>query len=83
MKEFKGTPGPWKLELPNVDGTRYVTDINGQIICKVIRVLKETAKAIAAVPQMLEALQEMVDVFGGRNRSASHFKSQSRPIRSP
>lgn len=79
MKEFKGTPGPWEIKAEEVDkhyirirGTR----LGGRF--KVANVLtpfyegvhereanetRANAKLIAAAPELLEALHNMVEAY--------------------
>lgn len=67
----KHAPGPWKIE---VDPTSYwVTDSEGKrAICKVLGysgTLEQNANLIAAAPDLLEALQEVVRI-SDRNHDA-------------
>lgn len=66
MKEFKGTPGPWFVG----DELRVFTD-EGRYICRQSVVLADekaeaNAHLIAAAPQMLEALQDLVALVKSR-----------------
>ncbi len=77
MQEFKGTPGPWRLEeedssdhgidavsaIDPKDGLQFeVCEVWGidhdMSICEVSR---SNARLIAAAPDLLEALMELVD----------------------
>jgi hypothetical protein len=66
MKEFKGTKGDWEIEYHDVGAAIGRADLDYQVAdvygyndseCKA------NAKLIAAAPDLLEALQEMVLVF--------------------
>lgn len=65
MTEFKGTPGPWR----NSSG-EWVTDSKDDIaVAKITRyncdasVQQFNAQLIAAAPELLEALQNMMGAF--------------------
>ena len=61
MKEFKGTPGPWELNY-----VTYVTDSSGNHLCEVLGDKTDldedlsNAKLIAAAPELLSALQDVI-----------------------
>lgn len=72
MKEFKGTPGPWRVSEKRGDliDIRHNSNGIGAISLNLAHVvarqswLKEAeanAKLIAAAPELLEALQRMVN----------------------
>jgi len=54
MKEFKGTKGPWEVVGAgfNDEGTYYTLNID--------LISKDNAKLISAAPDLLEALQEII-----------------------
>ncbi len=68
MEKFKGTPGPWSV---NVIGQHWnnksLTHIevtfgeDGECICDTVY-SADDAQLIAAAPDLLEALQEMVEI---------------------
>lgn len=68
MSEFKGTPGPWKV---NAIGKHWNNEslvhlevtfgFEGECICDTVY-QREDANLIAAAPDLLEALQEMVAI---------------------
>ena len=72
MKEFKGTPGPWFVKMEACDQT-VALDIMGCGVCvsSAIPWSSDTecdidkavanANLIAAAPELLEALQEIID----------------------
>ncbi|MBH3027200.1 hypothetical protein I5Q96_11220 [Serratia marcescens] len=78
MEGFKGTPGPWKV---NVIGQHWNNESlthlevtygsDGECICDTVYKIDD-ANLIAAAPELLEALQELVhaDCHGVKNSSA-------------
>lgn len=67
MKEFKGTPGPWSYLDDEPD---WVTDSNDNIaVARVTRYNTDAkaqlanAKLIAASPDLLAALQSLVEIY--------------------
>ncbi|TCW00440.1 hypothetical protein [Biostraticola tofi] len=65
MSEFKGTPGPWE----NVGGWVDSKGKDSKIICAIASVSTQeegiqeaNARLIAAAPELLEALQDMVAI---------------------
>ena len=78
MKEFKGTPGPWSV---NVLGQHWnnksLTHIEitfgdeGECICDTVY-KAEDANLIAAAPELLKVLQKTMDEIG-------HWLSQQKP----
>ncbi|EFO3154036.1 hypothetical protein IHV28_01820 [Escherichia coli] len=64
MKEFKGTPGKWKYTVRNVNEmmtTFHGVTIGGTYIEAATRNEREDALLIAAAPDLLEALQAMLN----------------------
>lgn len=78
-RQFKGTPGDWR-QLPSAFSGQDRKEINvvgyGRTVCVVyydntallgdVDESKANARAIAAVPDMIEALSVMVDIFNTR-----------------
>lgn len=73
MKEFKGTPGPWRVGDKDGIFTSVVHDSEGIGMCPHVLAKVTTryssseqaianANLIAAAPELLEALQEMVAI---------------------
>lgn len=60
MNEFKGTPGPWILAHSTVIG-RGMNSICSMLGCVDMPVPKANAALIAAAPELLQALQMMLD----------------------
>lgn len=63
MKEFKGTPGPWSTDTKT---KQMAVVAKNRMVAEVPRQHPNAAanlKAIAALPQMLEALQILTDYF--------------------
>lgn len=68
MKEFKGTPGPWELSQKDLDDPTILVYADHGIqghICEMTNFADDydteaNAKLIAAAPDLLEALQEML-----------------------
>lgn len=67
MKEFKGTPGPWVVDVDGVDA-RWNIDSLGRVSVAITNqvandkdwsVRDANTKLIAAAPDLLEALQKM------------------------
>lgn len=80
MKEFKGTPGPWRVSEKRGDliDIRHNNNGIGAISLNLAHVvarqswLKEAeanAKLIAAAPELLEALQELISGYEDREKS--------------
>lgn len=64
MKEFKGTPGKWKYTVRNVNEmmtTFHGVTIGDTYIEEATRNEREDALLIAAAPDLLEALQAMLN----------------------
>lgn len=64
MKEFKGTPGKWKYTVRNVNEmmtTFHGVTIGDTYIEAATRNEREDALLIAAAPDLLEALQAMLN----------------------
>lgn len=91
MKEFKGTPGPWMLdEFDNVVhgeapshgwGRKETVRVSGVALPG--RVTEEYAantRLVAAAPELLEALQNMIGAFDNpvvRRKLPSDFNSEA------
>lgn len=69
--EFKGTPGPWKvcgrdkLTIEGADGS----DV-GQVLSQA------DSSLIAAAPELLEALQSMVEIMDGLTEAYPALKNE-------
>lgn len=65
MKEFKGTPGEWKYTVRNVNEmmtTFHGVTIGDTYIEAATRNEREDARLIAAAPDLLEALQSIIEL---------------------
>lgn len=67
MQEFKGTPGPWSVNTvgkhwnnPTLVHLEVTFGTDGECICDTVY-RREDADLIAAAPELLEALQLMLD----------------------
>ncbi|HFK5818643.1 hypothetical protein [Enterobacter kobei] len=63
MEEFKGTPGPWKYTIRNVNEmmTTFHGVVMGDTYIEIAtRNEREDAQLISAAPELLEALQLMI-----------------------
>ncbi|EMN1549394.1 hypothetical protein [Enterobacter kobei] len=63
MEEFKGTPGPWKYTIRNVNEmmTTFHGVVMGDTYIEIAtRNEREDAQLISAAPEMLQALQLMI-----------------------
>ncbi len=69
----KHTPGPWKTTHSEVNGYR-VSDSTGWGVAVVLKDTNDEANArlIAAAPDMLEALRELLGDFGCIVTAANH-----------
>lgn len=64
MEEFKGTPGPWKYTIRNVNEmmTTFHGVVMGDTYIEIAtRNEREDAQLISAAPELLEALQKLRD----------------------
>ena len=64
MKEFKGTPGEWKYTVRNVNEmmtTFHGVTIGDTYIEAATRNEREDARLIAAAPDLLEVMQEVIE----------------------
>lgn len=79
MSKQSYTPGPWQWSngrlLHNVPGEYSDTILDIQD--KVWRPTEEDARLIAAAPELLEALQGMLEVYGGQYNDDCLPKSSS------
>jgi hypothetical protein len=60
MNTFKGTPGPWTT---HIEGKQMAVVANNRMVAEVPRQPPDAARnllAIAAVPDMIEALQQLI-----------------------
>ena len=67
MKDFKGTPGPWKYTIRNVSEmmtTFHGVVVGGTYIEAATRNEREDAQLISAAPELLGALQETIHEVG-------------------
>lgn len=66
MQEFKGTPGPWRAEDNPGGGTAVYGDHGSQKVCVMSAgtslIDADNALLIAAAPELLEALQQVVAI---------------------
>jgi lactate dehydrogenase-like 2-hydroxyacid dehydrogenase len=76
MKEFKGTPGPWNYCAEEPD---WVTDSNDNIaVARVTRYNTDAeaqhanAKLISAAPELLEALQSLINDYDDFRERTGH-----------
>lgn len=81
MSEFKGTPGPWYIDVNGVEARWNVDDVNGNSVALTHQLPddKDWAKRdantrlIAAAPELLEALQFVVDYHFGKTATAPAY----------
>lgn len=72
------TPGPWTAEEKDKDGHVVVADVQGVSICRCYQQpydtwrAIDTANLIAAAPDMLEALQGLLEYTGGSDSPFDH-----------
>ncbi|CAM7639975.1 MULTISPECIES: hypothetical protein [Enterobacteriaceae] len=75
MSEFKGTPGPWKYTVRNVNEmmtTFHGVAIGETYIESATRNEREDAQLISAAPELLEALQDFMAESAGNAKSCGH-----------
>lgn len=77
MTDLKHTPGPWSIR----ESSTHVSVIgaNGEALfhdCKSIPLVLEDARLIAAAPELLEALDGMLQIYGG-NKDWNGLKSST------
>lgn len=82
MREFKGTPGPWEVDINLTDtteiagiGTRYKTVCSLSAYehrCCSIDETNANAKLIASAPELLESLQDLMSSIGGGKKYCAH-----------
>ncbi|HGH5415642.1 TPA: hypothetical protein ACJI3M_003250 [Citrobacter freundii] len=75
MSEFKGTPGPWKYTVRNVNEmmtTFHGVAIGETYIEAATRNDREDAQLISAAPELLEALQDFMAESAGNAKSCGH-----------
>ena len=78
MKDFKGTPGPWRFDeqttlsggpvfyIAQDDNAKYTpnySDVSQTCSGELKHIQKANAQLIAAAPDLLEALQELVFLY--------------------
>lgn len=75
MKEFQGTPGPWVVnEIGQHWNNKALAHLeitfgeDGECICDTVY-QREDANLIAAAPELLEALQELISGYEDREQS--------------
>lgn len=84
-KKFKGTKGKWEYHLISSNASVYhcIKSKDGKTICLIS--LKEhlysevecNAQLVAAAPELLGALIELVEVFNREKLSQSQFQSKA------
>lgn len=71
MSEFKGTPGPWVIDANDVGSKWNIDALNGESVALSHQVSNDKGWSkrdantllIAAAPELLEVLQEIIDIF--------------------
>lgn len=71
MSEFKGTPGPWKVNTigqhwnnKSLTHIEVTFGMEGECVCDTVYEMAD-ANLIAAAPELLEALQDVLSEFEG------------------
>lgn len=77
MKEFKGTPGPWRVNTigehwnnPTLVHLEVTYGTDGECVCDTVY-RREDADLIAAAPELLEALETLVVFTTPTKRNAA------------
>lgn len=84
MKDFKGTPGPWRFDeqetlsggtvfyIAQDDNAKYTpnySDVSQTCSGELKHIQKANAQLIAAAPELLEALKELISGYEDREQS--------------
>lgn len=80
MEKFKGTPGPWNVDVNGVQAKWNVDDVDGNSVALTQQLQNDkdwskrdaNTRLIAAAPELLEALQETIHEVG-------HWLSTQKP----
>lgn len=78
MSEFKGTPGPWKVNTigkhwnnQSLAHIEVTFGMDGECVCDTVYEMAD-ANLIAAAPELLEALQLVMSEKSGGDKSCGH-----------
>jgi len=88
MQEFKGTPGPWRVNTigkhwnnPALVHLEVTFGTDGECICDTVY-RREDADLIAAAPELLESLQELFSHYKelADSGDAGNWKLEDEPV---
>lgn len=66
------TPGPWFTEATSTIGHHYIVDSEGFTIATPSPMGQANARLIAAAPELLSALRQLMEYTGGWNSPPDH-----------
>lgn len=73
MSEFPASPGPWKFGYTDDLQTPVIVDANDDVVCVIHEgVTTKDGKLMAAAPDLLQALSDLLASISGGEKSCGH-----------